>query len=284
MTEATCELADDHVHSRIGSFDADASMLVLCQAACARGLRRLCFTEHLDFDPRLPEYGYYQYDVVHRAFEEACVRYEGKLELALGLEVDFDSAFLPDIVAFVPKLRVDFILGSVHTYQGIHFMQHRAEATGVWTPDELSLLYRHYFTEHRAMLRAGIIDGIAHLDYPAKLGLRQANMPPPGGYDEELAETLTLAAACGVALEINTRRASQGETTAASQDIVQRFVSCGGSLLTLGSDTHRCDQVGDGLNIGLQIIHHAGICGQTIFRQRRPCQPDWGTVPCDHVR
>ena len=51
--------ADDHLHSSHGSFDAKSSLHELCQAAIDKGLKRICVTEHLDFDRKLPEYGFF---------------------------------------------------------------------------------------------------------------------------------------------------------------------------------------------------------------------------------
>lgn len=42
---------DCHMHSR-GSFDAHETSLAMAQAAREAGLREICFTDHLDYDPR----------------------------------------------------------------------------------------------------------------------------------------------------------------------------------------------------------------------------------------
>jgi hypothetical protein len=36
----------------------------------------------------------------------------------MGLEVDFESRFLSEIARALPAYPVDFLLGSVHVYQG----------------------------------------------------------------------------------------------------------------------------------------------------------------------
>lgn len=262
-------LSDDHVHSCAGSMDAPASVLDLCQFAVELGLSGLCFTEHLDFRQELPSYGYYQYALVARAIDEARAQYGNILEIRLGLEVEYESSYESEIPAVLVELPVDFILGSVHTYRGKHFLDYRNEGVSVLPAEELAGLYRHYFSEYRRMLRAGLVDCLGHLDYPAKAGLRTKDGAPAPGYVDALEETLALAVAQGVGLEVNTRNASAGAPLAAPEYAVQRYVALGGRIITLGSDTHRLEHLADGLPLGRDVLRRAGLHYQTVFRQRK---------------
>ena len=267
-------LADDHVHSCAGSIDAPASVLELCASAVELRLARLCFTEHLDFLPALPSYGYYQITRVTRAIEEARARYGGVLEIRMGLEVEYESGYEAEIPGVLAGLPVDFILGAVHTFRGKHFIAYRDEGLCVLPPEELGELYRHYFAEYRRLLRAGLVDCLAHLDYPAKVGLRTADGAPAPGYAEELDETLALAVTMGVGLEINTGKTRVGGALAAPEAAVRRYVALGGRILTLGSDTHRREHLADGLPLGRDVLRRAGLNYQTVFRQRQAvCLP-----------
>lgn len=262
-------LADDHVHSTAGSADARATVDELCRLAVSKGLTRVCFTEHLDFDRNLPEYGYYIYANVKQAIEHARVQFSKNLEITMGLEVDFEPRFADEIPGVLRQLPVDFVLGSVHVYQGMHFARFREIGKNVLPITELADLYRSYFSDVRAMIRANIADSIAHLDYPAKVSIRAAEDAPIPGYDDELAATLELAVAYGVGLEINTKRSRAGAPLAAPASAVMRYIQLGGNRLTLGSDTHGCEQLADGLEIGKTVLKDAGLNYQTVFRQRQ---------------
>lgn len=262
-------LADDHVHSIAGSADAGSTVMELGRRAVARGLCRICVTEHLDFDQELPEYGYYVYETAYRAVETARERFSDRLEIAMGLEVDFETRFLADIARALPHYPVDFLLGAVHVYQGMHFYEIRDEGQSVMTAEALTAFYRHYFSELRALIRHGLVDCVAHLDYPARVGIRSVDGKPASNYADELDETLALAVACGVGMEINTRRARGGTPLAAPGSAVQRYVALGGSIITLGSDTHHCAQLADGLELGRAAILDAGLGAQAVFRRRR---------------
>lgn len=266
--------ADDHLHSRHGSFDAESSLLELAKTAINKGLARICVTEHLDFECDLPEYGFFNYEICHRAIEDTREKFSGQLEIAFGLEVDFDSHNLKEIAETLRTMAVDFILGSVHSYPGGYFHEIRHSSSPL-SENELSRLYNHYFYEHQIMIKEGLVDAVAHLDYPALIGVRSFDSIPPPGYEEAMNNTIDLAVFHKIALEINTRNALINQrNTAATEKVVTQYVALGGRFLTLGSDAHHADKLGNGLEIGLNIIHRAGLPEQTIYRKRRPWQPD----------
>ena len=63
-------LFDDHTHSRF-SCDARDSVLALCQAAIAAGLKGLAITDQFDTEPGDEGYGRYDLAAISRAIEEA---------------------------------------------------------------------------------------------------------------------------------------------------------------------------------------------------------------------
>lgn len=272
MDREVAGLADDHIHSTAGSADAHSTVQQLCRRAVARGLQRICITEHLDFDHSLPEYGYYRYENALRAIESAREQFGETLEIRMGLEVDFESRFLAEMPDVLAPLPVDFLLGAVHVYQGKHFAFFRANGCAEMTAEEAGQLYRHYFAEVRALIRSRLVDCVAHLDYPAKVGICTVDGTAIPGYAEELAETLALAVDCGTGLEVNTRRSREGAPLAAPETAIQQYVALGGAILTLGSDTHHCDHLADGLELGRAALRRAGLTSQTVFRRRQPEQ------------
>ncbi|OPZ79815.1 MAG: Histidinol-phosphatase [bacterium ADurb.Bin429] len=204
---------------------------------------------------------------MRRAYEDTQEAFAGRLEVRLGLEVDFRPVFLARMCDDLPRYAVDFVLGSVHSYRDRHLLNARAEKT-VWTPEELGALYADYFRNQRLLIETGLVDSLAHFDYPYKLGLRLEGMADIPGYDEELTETLKLAIARGVAIEVNTKRADDGTPLAASAAILRRYRELGGERVTIGSDAHRAADLGGGLAVGTAALHAAGFGHLTIYRAR----------------
>lgn len=265
---AVVGLSDDHLHSIAGSEDARATVLEMCAAADALGLRSLCFTEHIDFDRDLPEYGYYQRDRVLREIDAARARFGDGLEIRTGLEIDFEPRLAAEVAGIAREMPVDFVLGAVHSFQGVHYA-HMAAAGAALAPDELSRIYRRYFAEVRELIELGAVDCLAHLDYPGRAGLRARDGSPVPGHADELEATLALAAMRGVGVEINTRGRRAGLPPQASEAAVRRYIALGGEVVTLGSDAHRPEQLGEGLEAGRAALRRAGRDYQTVFRGRR---------------
>lgn len=258
---------DDHVHSSVGSSDALNSMEELCARAVALGLSRVCFTEHVDYDTTLAEYGYFDFAVVCQACRAMQERYGDRLDVRLGLEVDYRPEFLPAMRLDLPGYDVDFVLGSVHSIGGRHLIEVRWDR-GTWTPETLTPLYAEYFRNARQLIETGFIDSLAHFDYPYKLGMRPDGMDVPG-YADELDATLALAVARGVAIEVNTKRADRDAPLAASVDILRRYRALGGTRVTIGSDAHRADDLGGALAVGVDAIRAAGFAHLTVYRNRQ---------------
>jgi histidinol-phosphatase (PHP family) len=260
-------LVDDHVHSTAGSADARDTVHALCARAVEIGLAGLCFTEHLDFNRALPEYGYYAFDRAREAVEAARDRFGDRLEIRMGLEVDFEPGNAAEIAETVPRLPVDFVLGAVHMVGGTHIVKH-AEAGRGWPADRLAAFYREYFAAMRALIHCGVADCLAHVDYPAKVGLHAADGWPIDGYDDEMEATLALAVEAGVGVEINAKRVRTGAPFAPPPTALRRFLALGGRHVTLGSDTHSIEQLGDGLALARDLLRDAGAV-PVVFRGRR---------------
>jgi histidinol-phosphatase (PHP family) len=262
---------DDHTHTTAGSSDALSSMAELCARAVELGLRSLCFTEHVDYDTTLSEYGYFNFDRIRREFAAAQAAYAGRLELRLGLEVDFRPSFRSRMLDDLPHYPVDFVLGSVHSYRDCHLLEVR-RTRPVWTLDELGALYAGYFSDLRLLIETGMVDSLAHFDYPSKLGMRPDDPAGIPGYDDELEATLALAVARGVGIEVNTKRADRDAPLAASEAMLRRYRALGGTRVTLGSDAHRVKDLGAALSIGVAAMCAAGIPYLTRYCQRTPEQ------------
>ena len=111
-------------------------------------------------------------------------------------------------------------------------------------------------------------DCLAHVDYPAKRGMRAADGRPVDGYDAELAATLALAVELGVGIELNTKNVRAGAPLAAPPAALRQYLAHGGRQVTLGSDTHGVEQLGDGLEIARVLLSEYGVA-PVFFRGRK---------------
>ena len=88
-------------------------------------------------------------------------------------------------------------------------------------------------------------DVLAHLTYISKTHCHPAPRPLSYAEHKELIdEILRVLAQKGKGLEMNTSGVDRCRDFLPTADIFRRFKELGGEIITVGSDAHRCDRVG----------------------------------------
>ena len=229
---------DFHMHSRV-SFDGHCTGEAMAQAALAAGLREICFTDHLDYDP-LGKMGVLAFDTGAYNAEYNLLEVPGLIirrGMEFGMTADNVSQFKQDL----QRRPFDFVLGS------IHFV------------DDLDVYYPEYWSDktvfqaERRYLEATLecvqlhddFDVLAHLTYIAKTTSHPA--PRPVSFDDHreiIDEILKVVAAKGKGLELNTSGMDRCGGFLPTADYFRRFRELGGEIVTVGSDAHTTDRVG----------------------------------------
>ena len=89
---------DAHLHTDL-SPDADVPLDAYAALARARNVAELAITDHLDFEPGAPAYGYAEFDRRERVVREAAERWEGRPAIRLGVEVTYQAHYEAEIRA-----------------------------------------------------------------------------------------------------------------------------------------------------------------------------------------
>ena len=229
---------DFHMHTRV-SFDGHNSGLEMAQAAVKAGLKEICFTDHLDYDP-LGTMGVLAFDTDTYNAEYDALEVPG-LTVRRGMEFGMTPENRPQFQKDLQRRPFDFVLGS------IHFV------------DDLDVYFREWwdgktvFQAERRYLDATLecvrihedFDVLAHLTYIAKTRAHPAPRPVPyEAHREVIDEILRTLAAKGKGLEMNTSGVDRCGGYLPTADIFQRFKELGGQIVTVGSDAHTADRVG----------------------------------------
>lgn len=261
-------MIDYHVHSSL-SGDSAASIAAVCGAAASAGLREICFTEHIDFEPTDPSYGAFDYDRFALEVARAREQFDGALEIRLGVEVDFQERYRSQIEAFLAANDFDYVLGSAHYVDGIMLEKHAAYF-GSRTRDEA---YEPYFVSVLAAVETGWFDALAHIDVCKRYGVRYFGQFDWLAYKARIDDVLRAVIRRDMTLEVNSSgvRQSPGEPYPAG-GILHRFRELGGRHVTVGSDAHKSEDVGAGICEALEIIAQTGFDSVDTFRsrERRP--------------
>ena len=107
---------DYHFHT-LYSFDGESRTEEMLQAAIQRGVEKICFTDHLDYD--IPEY--HVPDFIARAEEFSQLRKKfTDIKIKEGVEVGLSDKVCAEMASSTLRdVKLDFVIGSVHTVNGI---------------------------------------------------------------------------------------------------------------------------------------------------------------------
>jgi histidinol-phosphatase (PHP family) len=219
---------DAHLHTRL-SPDADADLDAYAAMAVERGVAELAITDHLDFEPGAPAYGFATFSERERVVREAAERWADRVAIRFGVEITYQAPYAASQVgAFVAGRSLPEIL-------------------------------EPYFGEVLGAARSGLFDALGHLDF-VKRYLVPHVQPELLAEAPELYEPI-LAALVGVGtgLEINTSGLRQAaHETYPAPWAVARFRELGGRRITIGSDAHRLHSFGAFLGDGYRLAASAG--------------------------
>jgi len=232
---------DSHVHSII-SFDSEMGFDEAIKAAHKKGLG-ITFTEHVDFQEGFV-FDFNEYPHSYRHLRSDSV--------LLGVEVGLAPAFLEQN----KKLGdYDFVIGSVHSVDGIDFYHD--------FPEDVHGFICRYLNYACEMVEDCFFDSFGHIDYiarynpmtPDKYNPDSAGLFKFENFPNEFDRLLKIIAEKGIAIEINTSYFDKIN----SFPIYKRFAQLGGRYCTLGSDSHTTDTIGKFIPEAKKIADEAGL-------------------------
>ena len=254
---------DFHLHTHV-SFDGRDSGFNMAQAALKAGMKEICFTDHMDYDPR---------DKNHKLhFDLADYQKEyDNLEIpGLTIRRGFEFGMLPDnrqqFLANVDRRNWDFVIGSVHFV------------------DELDVYYPEYWegkTPYYAILRSfedtlacvrnhDGFDVLGHLTYLGKCDANPEKKPILyKDYREVTDEIMKLLVDKGIGMEFNTSGLNSCGACLPGPEYLRRFKELGGWIVTVGSDAHHRNRVGQYCHQAIETVRD--IFGYVCtFENRKP--------------
>lgn len=221
-----------HTHSAY--CDGKGALREYVDYAVAHGFSALGFSSHapVDFDNNfaLPAERYDDYCREVRALRD---EYRGRIDLFLGLEIDYVPGLLDDFTPLIQQGQLDYFIGGVHlvTVPGDILPADRSErADHLWfidgpryeTYDEgLQRLFggdirravTAFFRQSNEMIERTHPPIVAHIDKIVMHNRGRYFSPDDGWFQSLLGETLLLAHEKGCIVEVNTRGLYKGRHT-----------------------------------------------------------------------
>ncbi len=256
---------DAHLHTRL-SPDSDVDIDVYAAAACERGVAELAITDHIDFEPGAPAFGYTTFEERERVVRQAAERWAPQgVSIRFGAELTYDRSWEADIRDHLGRHAYDFTIGSVHDRVESLYSPGNVQR---WVEGRsLAEIVAPSFDEVEAAARSGLFDALGHLDVVKRYLHPFVTKEALAGAPELYEPILRALVESGTALEINTSglRHPVGETYP-SAAIVNRFREMGGRALTVGSDAHRAGHFGWALEDGYRYAVESGFTALTFRR------------------
>ena len=259
------EYCDNHIHSFL-SLDGRALLIEQVRASREKGVFHLCFTEHIDINHPSGDF-LVDFPSYYRQIREAREAFPD-MDIGMGLELGDTRETRQQVVEMGNALPLDFKLLSRHQVGGIDpsDVEEFFDQAGR-TRDAAAKEYVQDVLD--SVLHFPDFDAVAHIGYVFKFtydrgygSLTYKDAP------DELDAIFRFLIENGKALEVNTSRFDQFGEAIPGKSILKRYRELGGEIITLGSDSHRCDRVALGFPEATQQLSSLGFKRITFFMNR----------------
>ncbi len=254
---------DYHMHSTV-SFDAHGTAEEMVSAALAAGLKEICFTDHVDYEVGGQEQQMvFDTDVYNAAYDH--LHAEG-LKIRRGMEFGLKEYNADQLSFDLQRRPFDFVLGSVHFVDelDVYF-------TPWWEGKTIEQAERRFLEQTlRCVQHHSDFDVLGHLTFLSKARAHPAPRPIPYEQNRELVdEILRNLVKKGKGLELNTSGMDKCGAFLPDIPYFKRFKELGGEIVTVGSDAHGPERVGQYTHQACRLL--ADIFGYVCtFEKRQP--------------
>ena len=245
---------DYHIHTTV-SYDGHNTPLEMAQAALRAGLKEICFTDHLDYQQSSPKEIYAYTPEAYRAGYDG-LEISG-LTIRHGAEIGMTCWNVDEIIQDLNAYPYDFVIGSVHFIDDIDIYYPE-----FWAGRDFLATEQIYFEELlRCVQLHDTFDVLGHLTYISKCkGHPNPRIIPLEDHKEVIAEIMKTLIAKGKGMEINTSGVDRCGDYLPGIPYLKLFKDLGGEIVTVGSDAHTSDRVGQYINDGIALV--GSIFGQ----------------------
>lgn len=274
-------LIDCHTHST-NSPDGYGAPEAMVLEAVSKGICAYALTDHCEINRWFRREHYRDgelscnprdtYDFAH-SFETAMEdnirlkeKYSGKIELISGIELGQAQFDFGLAAAVSSDARLDFTIASLHQIKGYDDF-----AFTDYNENDPGAMVRQYYREMLEVCRKGSFDILGHLTYPLRYIEGNNNIKiNMTKNDEIICEIFRTLIERGKGIEINTSglRQKYGKTFP-DMKYLKMYRQMGGDIISLGSDAHRCEDIGAGIKEGIELAAEAGFKYLSIFKNHK---------------
>ncbi|MCL2560598.1 MAG: histidinol-phosphatase HisJ family protein [Turicibacter sp.] len=269
--------ADYHVHTAY-SDDSEYPMEEVVKDAIEMGLEEICFTDHVDYGVK-SEWGaaVQMYNTIGEAvsnvdypryfaqLDELREKYRDQITIKRGLEFGIQMHTIADYEKLFNEWEMDFVILSVHQVNDEEF----------WTFDyqdgKTQQAYNDgYYQElYDVVTHFHDYSVLGHLDLMKRYD--KAGLYPFEKSKEMITKILTYIIGDGKGIELNTSSFRYGlSDLMPSRDILELYHALGGTILTIGSDSHQKEHLGAHIEACRETLKEIGFTQFCTFEKMQP--------------
>lgn len=263
---------DYHTHTRF-SFDGakDSTPDSLCRAAIERGVTDLAITDHFECNWRIDAaYPPYRADLAYNEIMEAKEKYRGKLNVTCGIELGQINQCPEEAKKLLDSYNYEFVIGSIHNLRGsLDFCFIDFEKFFEYMPEEcVGRLFERCVDELCESLDVcDKISTVAHLTYMRRYCALAGHDYDFSKHSCSIEKLYKKMIAKSVALEVNVSTLWKGLGFAMpDRKLLEIYRDCGGKLVTVGTDSHSPEHIGECVNEALGLLRSIGIDNVLVVR------------------
>ena len=275
------------LHTHTIFCDGNDDVETMCRAAFEKGLTAIGFSSHAPIgktglkstwhikDDRLNEY----IDEVNAARR----RWEGKIAVYLGMEVDYIKGLRSAMDSDIKGLGLDYIIGSVHylvPLRGGPFTVDAAEGLEKGIAESYGgdgeAMMNAYWNTVAEMIALGGFDIIGHMDL-VKKNNRTGNLFNLGSaYLQRAEEIVSAASASDLIAEVNTGGLNRGWTAeTCPSPAILRLLRQYNVPVIITADAHKAADMGGNYQTACQVLLDAGYTDHVLFEGKKDGKPVW---------
>jgi histidinol-phosphatase (PHP family) len=260
------QISDYHVHSR-WSPDSSMETLSVLELCREKKILDIAFTDHIDlFWPKKTNLGF---DIL--AYQKEIYKlkkYYSDINMLAGIEVGVNQSNLAETEKLIQKYSFDYVIASVHTFDSISICNR-----SILKQISKEELLNRYFDEMvfitqnlKSFQVLGHIDYIMRYHPYTKLEFLL--------HKKQILSILGNIILGNHGIEINTKGWNHENNENPLLEILLLYKKLGGTIITIGSDSHSLNQLGNHFYEALELIKKATFNEYYLFKNQ-----EWIPVP-----
>ena len=277
-------LADYHVHTEFSN-DSIYPMEEVVKDAISLGIKDICFTDHVDYgpyrdwdDPRGIKYRpgdegepeqvaltNVDYGKYFSMIEKLREKYKDKIAVKAGMEFGVQTHTIPEYEKLFRSYPFDFIILSIHQAGDQEF----------WTNEYQSGRTQQEYNEGYYKELLSVVQNyrnysvLGHMDLIVRYD--SYGVYPFEKLKPLLTEILKTVIADGKGIEVNTSNHRYGlSDMTPSRDILKLYKELGGTIITIGSDSHKKEHLGAYIDWAKEELRKLGYTQFCTFEKMQP--------------